>query len=215
MHGRRWKQLWRKYRMKDTALIVFQKKPEKGQVKTRLAQTIGDEKAVEVYRYLLDHTHRQLALLQIPVFVYFDNAIDRDFLLQENYSVAVQKGKDLGEKMKTALKEVFSASHQKVFLLGSDCPGLETCIIQEAIESLKSNDLVIGPAKDGGYYLIGMKKPHDALFENKSWSTSTVLADTLREAQILGLTVSLLKELSDVDVYEDLSDGLKQRFNIR
>lgn len=201
--------------MKEAALIVFQKIPERGKVKTRLAQRIGEEKAVEVYRYLLDYTHQQVDLLRIPVYIYLDKKADQDFGSKKNYVTAVQKGEDLGEKMKLAFEEVFANGFKKVLIIGSDCLDLTAGTIQKAFSSLDFHDLVIGPAKDGGYYLIGMKKIHKTLFDNKPWSSSLVLAETLAEAKRLDLTIQLLKELSDVDVYEDLNDWLKIKFDIR
>lgn len=200
--------------MKDAALIVFQKKAEKGKVKTRLALTIGDQKALEVYQYLLAHTHQQVALLQIPVFVYFEKEADPYFLPKESYTVATQSKGDLGQKMKVALKEVFSKNYQKALVIGSDCPEITAAVVEDAIMLLTSHDVVIGPAMDGGYYLIGMKQLHIDMFEDKSWSTSGVLAETLSTAEDLGLKVGLLRELNDVDVYEDLDEELKGKLGI-
>ena len=200
--------------MKDATIIIFQKKPELGKVKTRLATTIGQAKALEAYRLLLQHTHEQVALVQCSVFVYFEEEIDPGFIRNRRYVAALQSRGDLGHKMKTALKEVFTQGHQKAIIIGSDCPDLDNTVLEEAIDQLFDNDLVIGPAKDGGYYLIGMKKLHDTLFENMPWSTSEVFINTFAEANRLGLKTSLLRELSDVDVYEDLGEDLKNKLRI-
>src|SRR5690554_5526453 len=138
---------------KKAAIVVFQKKPEAGKVKTRLAATIGDKKAMEVYEYLLDLTHRQLARMDIPVFVFFETVLDRGY--------------------------------QRVIIIGTDCPGLEAEDMEAAISALESHDLVIGPAYDGGYYLLGMKKLYEPLFENKNWSSSTVFSDTMADVNAL------------------------------
>jgi rSAM/selenodomain-associated transferase 1 len=200
--------------MKDTALIIFQKKPELGKVKTRLAATIGQAKAMEAYQLLLQHTHEQVSLVQCDVFVYFEKEIDPGFVRDRRYTAALQSSGDLGHKMKTALKEVFVQGHQKAIIIGSDCPDLDHEVLEEAVDQLSANDLVIGPAKDGGYYLIGMKELHDTLFENMPWSTAEVSLKTFAEANRLGLKTALLPELSDVDVYEDLGDDLKNKLGL-
>lgn len=200
--------------MKDTAIIVFQKKPELGKVKTRLAKTIGEVKALEAYQWLLKHTHEQVVLVCCDVFIYFDREIDLAFIRNQRYAGALQRSGDLGQKMMSALEEVLAQGYQKAMVIGSDCPGIDSEILEQAIEQLSSHDLVIGPAQDGGYYLIGMGKVYNTLFENMPWSTSEVFSKTLAEANRLGLKTSLLPELSDVDVYEDLDDNLKNRLGI-
>lgn len=200
--------------MRNAGLIVFQKKPESGKVKTRLAQTIGDEKALEVYQYLLDHTHHVISELDVSISIYFEKEIEPHFLNNNQYQGAVQSRGDLGEKMKIALQETLSQGHQKAVVIGSDCPDLSANLIEEAISSLDSHDLVMGPAEDGGYYLIGLKEMYESLFTQKSWSTSTVLSETLTDAKKMDLKVHLLRELNDVDVYEDFSEALKVRFGV-
>jgi rSAM/selenodomain-associated transferase 1 len=200
--------------MKDAAIIIFQKNPERGKVKTRLAKTIGEAKALEVYRLLLQHTHDQIALLDYDIFVYFEKEIDPAFVRNQRYVGALQDEGDLGQKMMDALKEVFARGYQKTIVIGSDCAELNNKVLEEAIDQLFDNDLVIGPARDGGYYLIGMKKLHDTLFKNMPWSTSEVFINTFTEAKRLGLKTSLLRELTDVDVYEDLDEDLKMKLGI-
>lgn len=200
--------------MKDTAIIIFQKKPERGKVKTRLAKTIGEAKALEVYRLLLQHTHEQIALLDYDIFVYFENEIDPAFVGNQRYVGALQEGGDLGQKMMNALDEVLAQGYPNAIVIGSDCPGLDAELLEQAIHNLSSSDLVIGPAKDGGYYLIGMGKLHESLFKNIPWSTHQVFKMTSDEAKRLKLRVSLLRELADVDVYEDLDEDLKNKLQI-
>lgn len=116
--------------------------------------------------------------------------------------------------MKTALQEVLADGYQKAILIGSDCPGLDAEVLAQAIHYLSSSDLVLGPAKDGGYYLIGMGKMYSMLFENMPWSTSEVFSKALAEAKHLDLEIALLRELTDVDVYEDLDEDLKKKLGI-
>ena len=199
---------------KKAAIVVFQKKPEAGKVKTRLAATIGDKKAMEVYEYLLDLTHRQLARMDIPVFVFFEKEIQPEYLRSQNYYPCLQSEGDLGEKMRTAFETVLDRGYQRVIIIGTDCPGLEAEDMEAAISALESHDLVIGPAYDGGYYLLGMKKLYEPLFENKNWSSSTVFSDTMADVNALGLSSFKLRTLSDVDTYEDLTDQIKDRFGV-
>src|SRR5690606_1739225 len=214
LHCRSGKQLWGKLSMKDAALIIFQKEPESGKVKTRLATTIGDAKALATYQLLLKHTHEQVALLDAPVFVYFDKEIDPNYLLHPRYKGAIQATGDLGQRMKTAIVEVRTSGYQRVLVIGSDCPGLQVSILQEAFSQLLNHDLVLGPAKDGGYYLIGMKKTHQELFADIPWSSADVLSKTLAIAKSLHLHVFLLPTLTDVDVYEDLDEDLKRKLDL-
>jgi rSAM/selenodomain-associated transferase 1 len=201
--------------MKESALIIFQKKPELGKVKTRLANTIGDEKALEVYQCLLDHTHREAALLGVPTFVFFEKEEQPEYLVNNNYHSAIQASGNLGEKMKAAFTKVFELGYERVVIVGTDCLELDVETLYQAFQSLETNEVVLGPAKDGGYYLLGMKRLYRRLFENKNWSTPTVLSDTVTDIRDLGLNLYLLKELTDVDVYQDLSTELKDILEIK
>lgn len=199
--------------MYNNAIIIFQKRPEPGKVKTRLSKVIGEKKAVEVYRYLLDHTHEQIKNYPADIFVYFQDQADDAYVLNDHYHIGIQKGGDLGEKMQMAFDEVLGKGYRKVVIIGSDCLELTADILDEAYEALVYHDLVIGPAEDGGYYLLGMKVPHPELFADKSWSTSTVFSDTVEDAKRLRLNYHKLKKLADVDEYKDLK-GLKGILNI-
>lgn len=196
------------------AVIVFQKKPAVGKVKTRLAATIGDVKAMEVYQYLLDQTHRQLAQMDIPIFVFFKKEIQPAYLRRPNHRPFIQSKGDLGKKMRDAFETVFDLGYKKAIIIGTDCPELKAEDMETAISALSRHDLVIGPAYDGGYYLLGMKKVHEPLFKNKKWSSSTVLSDTLANANALGLKTHELRTLSDVDTYGDLTDQIKDKLGI-
>ncbi len=163
---------------------------------------------------MLDHTHRQAALLDVPTFVFFEMEEQPEYLLNSHYYGALQIGADLGDRMKAAFREVFQQGYKKVVIIGTDCPELDAETLDEAFDALESEEIVVGPAKDGGYYLLGMKGLNDSLFEDKNWSTSTVFSDTMADIRRLGLSVHLLKTLSDVDVYQDLSKDVKDIFGI-
>ncbi|MFU8859625.1 MAG: TIGR04282 family arsenosugar biosynthesis glycosyltransferase [Cyclonatronaceae bacterium] len=208
--------------IKDTsknrnALIVFLKNPVPGRVKTRLASGIGDEKALRIYLELISITSEAVKnLAGTSVFLYFDEAPPvnasaekhrvRVQAFRNGYDiiVAVQAGNDLGKRMLNAFEEVKKQSFEKICIIGTDCPGVSTGLLEEAFHVLDTRDLVIGPAFDGGYYLLGMKQIHAELFVDKNWSTPSVLESTLADAEKAGLTVAQLKKLRDIDDTDDL-----------
>ncbi|HSI75267.1 MAG TPA: TIGR04282 family arsenosugar biosynthesis glycosyltransferase [Lunatimonas sp.] len=197
------------------AIIVFQKAAVFGKVKTRLAQRIGDDQALKVYRYLVAHTHRQLADFDADIFVFFAGEPEPVFGANSEYHYRRQCEGDLGLRMASAFAEVFDAGYEQVLIIGTDCHELKSNILQEAFQGLNATDMVIGPAKDGGYYLLGLTSLNQKLFRGIAWSTSSVFADTMEIAASLGMSVYLLPTLSDVDRYEDLGElsallGVKQ-----
>ncbi|CAA9255925.1 MAG: Glycosyltransferase [uncultured Adhaeribacter sp.] len=190
--------------MTKQLLIIFVKNAVAGKVKTRLAATIGPEKALEVYRVLLQRTHDITLILPISKAVYYSDFIEEDIWNPLFYEKYVQNGSDLGARMQHAFAAGFAAGFEQICIIGSDCYELTAPIISQAFEKLDNNDVVIGPAEDGGYYLLGMKKQNNAFFNGKTWSTSTVLQDTLNNVKDAGQTVALLPELTDVDEEKDL-----------
>lgn len=176
-----------------------------GKVKTRLAATIGAERALQVYSLLLKHTHAITANLSCTKYIYYaDEVVEGDLWDSGNYVKKIQNGNDLGERMINAFKAAFEARHTQVAIIGSDCYELKTEIILNAFDCLDENDAVIGPARDGGYYLLGLRKLLPSIFKDKNWSTSTVCSDTLEDIESLGLRYMLLPTLNDVDEEVDL-----------
>jgi rSAM/selenodomain-associated transferase 1 len=192
--------------MSNKSLVVFVKNPLKGQVKTRLAKDIGDEKALKVYEYLLDRCRLVCEEVVASRYLYYHKNIPiKDKWADSLFQKRLQVEGDLGLKMSSAIEDCFSASSQdSVVLIGSDCYDLDAQIINKAFDALKFSDLVIGPANDGGYYLIGMKKLYKGLFSNIPWSTDQVLSQTLSKANDKKLTYLLLEELIDLDTFDDL-----------
>ncbi|WP_439483149.1 TIGR04282 family arsenosugar biosynthesis glycosyltransferase [Cyclobacterium plantarum] len=188
------------------AIIVFQKFPEAGKVKTRLAKSIGEEKAAKLYAFLLRHTHQQLEEMGASIFVFHQGPVVAHEYPEQGYFFFPQKGNDLGEKMALAFQKVFEMGFDQVLVIGTDCYELKSKHLHQAFSALGKNDVVLGPARDGGYYLLGMKKFRSHLFQGISWSTSTVLHATLKKAVDAGLSTSLLDTLNDVDRYEDLGE---------
>ena len=188
--------------MKKEVVLVFQKNEVLGKVKTRLAAGVGEEQALEIYRQLLDKTYLALRDISVSITTYFSEFIP-DNPIHSAENKLVQLGQDLGERMKNAFAENFESGMEKVVLIGTDCPSLEGIHLAQAFEALDQSDLVLGPARDGGYYMIGMKRRADFLFEGITWSTELVLSQTLALAAEQGLQTSLLPVLEDIDTLED------------
>jgi rSAM/selenodomain-associated transferase 2/rSAM/selenodomain-associated transferase 1 len=187
-------------------LFIFAKAPTPGRVKTRLAKEVGDEEAARVYSLLARYVVNRLRSGPYRTVICFDPPGKREavvgWLGDEQLSFIPQKEGDLGVRMETAIREGLRNS-PAVVVVGTDTPGVDGEVVARALESLKGGDLVVGPATDGGYYLIGMKEPHSQLFRDIPWSTHRVLESTLERAEELGLRASLLPPLQDVDTLED------------
>lgn len=187
----------------NEALLLFIKNPEKGKVKTRLAATVGEEQALKIYLALLEHTRKVAQAVQVDrMLFYSSHVVNEDEWPNQAFQKYVQEGADLGDRMLNAFQLAFE-KHQKVVIIGSDCASLTPAILQDAFDQLDHFPFVIGPATDGGYYLLGMKAPEPALFQHMEWSTDRVLPTTLDRIRNLGKLYHLLPELSDIDFEED------------
>lgn len=189
--------------MSKNALLIFIKNPIKGTVKTRLAKTVGDEKALAIYHQLLAHTRQVTEKVNCDKFLFYSKFIEEDDWSATTYHKRKQITGDLGQKMSQAFQEIFEQGYERIAIIGSDCKELQTKHLEMAFEYLTTTDVVIGPTFDGGYYLLGMNKLYPNLFVNKEWSTDTVFPDTLQDIRLLGKNYNLLPKLSDVDYYED------------
>ena len=183
-------------------LIIFVKNPIAGQVKTRIARTVGDERAVVVYQELLAYTQELVRSFTGQTVIYYG-----DFLNPNDgwngYKKYTQTGSDLGERMLIAFREQFSAGAQRVVIIGSDCFDITPDHLERAFRALDVADVVIGPATDGGYYLLGMNQLHSFLFKNMPWSQPELCQ--LTELALLqnNLTFERLDELTDIDEWSD------------
>ncbi|MBO3699008.1 TIGR04282 family arsenosugar biosynthesis glycosyltransferase [Roseivirga sp. E12] len=196
--------------MKADLLIIFVKNPILGKAKTRLAATIGDVKALEVYKLLLEKTRLETADLDVDKVVYYSDYVDESDLWDNTtYAKAVQSTGDLGIKITTAFNKAFQDGYQRVCIIGSDCYDMTQNHLEQAFESLKFRDTIIGPAADGGYYTIGMSRYFPELFEQKVWSTETVGSDTIKDFEALDLNYQVLETLNDVDTEDDLGPWAK------
>jgi uncharacterized protein len=189
----------------QTAIIIFVRNPVLGKVKTRLARDIGDHKALNIYKQLLLKTLNAVKPFECKKFVFYSETIIRDDLWElDGFVKKVQSGESLGEKMKNSFSEIFLAGFKKTIIIGSDCPDLETTDLNQALLMLDSHDVALGPAMDGGYYLLGMKKMYAGLFDNKPWGTDMVLPETLHDIEASGLSFFKGRILNDIDTIEDL-----------
>ena len=201
--------------MNKSLVIVFVKNIKLGTVKTRLAKTIGDFGAFEVYTELVKITEKATQKLDIDKRIYFSNAIVDDQWKGE--FKAVQHGADLGERMLNAFKDGFDAGYNNIVLIGSDLPDIHSTHIKNGLEALNTSEVVFGPAEDGGYYLVGMSKLNPEIFTNKPWSQPNLFQLTLQELQSNQISVGILDTLNDIDTYEDLiaSDFYKSNIKLQ
>lgn len=186
-------------------LLIFIKNPRLGNVKTRLARTVGDAEALRIYGVLLEQTRR--AALDTPVerWLYYSDFPEFDDAWQEaDFFKFVQQGDDLGMRMEQAFQQAFETRASRVVIIGSDCPEISGGLLMQAFEDLEHSDFVLGPSVDGGYYLLGMRTFEPTLFRGITWSTDSVFSTTIEKIQATGKTFSLLPVLRDVDTEADL-----------
>jgi hypothetical protein len=192
-------------------LGFFAKYPEPGKVKTRLAKHIGAEKAASFYQRITEYVLKRTAPLDFSyiriVFYTPDSEKQRFADWLPNEILWCQTGSDVGERMQNALQEMFDNGAEKAIVVGADIPGLNRGIIVHAFEKLDNSDIVIGPARDGGYYLIGMKSPYPEIFRNIAWGTAEVFKETILKFDKMGLSFSMAPKLFDVDRLEDFLEA--------
>ncbi|HEV7348815.1 TIGR04282 family arsenosugar biosynthesis glycosyltransferase [Telluribacter sp.] len=191
--------------MPRNALIIFVKNPIEGKVKTRLAKTVGHTKAVEVYRELLEYTRNltdSLPSEDLHRTVYYGDFVNENDLWN-GYARYLQTEGDLGLRMQEAFREQLEAGAERVVIIGSDCLDLRPTHLQQAFEVLHESDVVLGPSTDGGYYLLGMTRLHEMLFEEMPWSQPELLEKTIFKLQQHGLKYQLLPPLTDIDEWDD------------
>ncbi|MCP4754386.1 MAG: DUF2064 domain-containing protein [Proteobacteria bacterium] len=191
-------------------LSVFTRYPRAGEAKTRLIPAVGAEKAAEIHRAMAEHLFATVDVLRKSLDVHIevsyhggDSEMFRAWL-GDRYSFGGQVEGDLGRKMEAVFENGFNQGFDKIVVVGTDCPELSADILRDAFRALDENDMILGPACDGGYYCLGLKRLHPALFEDIPWGTDTVLKLTLARAKNLDLGIKLLPELHDVDRPEDL-----------
>ncbi len=192
-------------------LVIFSRYPEPGRAKTRLIPVLGPEGAADLQRRMTIHTVTRAKELErrdsVSIELRFeggDEARMRQWLGPDLTYRSQGRG-DLGERMARAFLDGFQSEAERVVIVGTDCPSLTAALVRRAFDLLGQNDLVLGPANDGGYYLMGLRRRIPQLFSGIRWGTGEVLEKTLRIAQYLGISVALLETLDDVDRPEDLA----------
>jgi rSAM/selenodomain-associated transferase 1 len=198
-------------RQGDSRLIIFTRYPEPGKAKTRLIAALGSEGAAELHGKMTECTLNCASGLQreypVSLEVRFDGGDEQDMKrwLGGGRSYRPQGRGDLGARMHRAFCEAFEEGIVRAVLIGTDCPGLTSDILKRAFGKLGREPIVLGPARDGGYYLIGLRQSMPSLFSNISWGTHEVLRQTVRAAEAHGVSVAFLDTLDDVDRVEDLT----------
>ena len=196
------------------ALVIFAKAPIPGEVKTRLCPPLTPDEAATLHGSfvldILERTKLAVAKLQLPFHRYLACAPSSDLvffkIMEERQGVRLldQVGEDLGQRMHRTFVDLFARGYKQVIIVGTDVPTLPLSVYQEALAMLGRSDVVLGPALDGGYYLIGLKHPAEKLFTGVPWSTDQVLAITQQQAKQLGLSVGFTTAWRDVDSIADL-----------
>lgn len=197
--------------MLENCLIIFTRYPQVGMTKTRLIPVLGETGATALHQLMVEKTLEKMRLFtdnlpgEIRVYFTGGNAELMADWLGNDLIYDQQSGVDLGDRMNRAFIDQFATGFQKIVLIGTDCPDLNIEIMQAAFENLANHDLVLGPAVDGGYYLIGLNAPRPSLFQNISWSTATVYPETRAIARQENLSVFNLPTLRDIDEPADLA----------
>jgi len=176
-------------------------------VKTRLAASLGEKRALSIYNRLLKHTADITQFLPVDKVVFYSDFIDNNDLWNpEIYQKQLQAPGDLGQRINAAFKWGFDSGYREIGIIGSDCYELTESIIKQGFDNLTQYDAVLGPSRDGGYYFLGIKQMYPSLFQHKKWGTESVSTDTVNDFKKLALHYSLLPPLNDIDVVEDLPD---------
>ena len=197
--------------MKKTAIIIFIKNPDLGRVKKRLAKTLGDEKALDVYKGMLEHVQTITRSLSSDKYLFYDREKDmNDEWPNEVYHKKVQSGPYMVNRIQNAFEKIFGKDCEHVVIIGSDCLELDERIIRLAFRQLEHFDTVLGPTKDGGFYLLGMNEFNTEIFKLQNWGTPSLTTDVLKAIHDLHKTCFILPELSGIVTADDLNDDLKQ-----
>lgn len=193
--------------MNTSGIAVFAKNPTLGRVKTRLAKTVGEQKALEVYLFLLKNILNEVEKVEAHRYIFYDeDPVSSFFITHKNrFNLTVQNGEDLGSRMVNCFEKLFSV-HQKVVIVGSDIPYLNKEIIQSAFDGINAHQVALGPTIDGGYYLIGFTKKafSSDFFYQIKWGTSEVFEKTINKIKKVWYNPLILPMLQDIDTEEDL-----------
>jgi uncharacterized protein len=186
-------------------IFLFCRYPELGKVKSRLAAHCGPEKALRLYKKMLSVLLKNLDQSDKKLIVHYTGCTrGRAVEWLASREIKPQVDGDLGQKLGSAVRQGFAESETSIVLIGADCPEIDRKLLSKVEKVLQNNDLAIGPAVDGGYYLLALKKSVEPLFENIDWGTKNVLSQTLAAASKENLKVKLLEEKNDMDHWADI-----------
>jgi len=194
-------------------LIIFVKNLNSGKVKTRLAKTLGDKKALQIYQEMLQKIKETIQYLPFEKAVFYsDEIVEDDIWESDSYKKFVQEGKNIGERMQNAIEQAYNDGYDKISLIGSDCYQITSSIVMDSFRLLNDYNVVLGPSQDGGYYLIAMTGLYNGLFEGKDWSTDKVLNQTKSDLEGYDIKHTFVAELNDIDDEEDLKQVAPELF---
>ncbi len=193
--------------MSRRRLIIFVKAPRPGFVKTRLAESIGNVAACEAYRMLAESLFQNLDKIEgneLEIkFTPDDSPDEVRPWLRDGWTSSPQGAGNLGDRLRRAIEEAFTDGCERVAVIGSDCPDVTAQDVASAWRDLDRNDIILGPASDGGYWLIALKRPNAKLFQNIAWSTDRVLTQTIAAGTDAGLKIKCLRMLTDIDTFDE------------
>jgi rSAM/selenodomain-associated transferase 1 len=204
-----------------TRVVVFGREPVVGKVKRRLARGLGADAAARIYAAVLDHTLNSVAGCGVPCFLSLAEKPSERWKIPDGFSLEIQVSGELGDRMAATFDQRFREGTRRVVLLGSDCPWVTAAHIHAAIAALKDSEVVIGPATDGGYWLVAQRAPGFDLFSGVPWSSPGTLDRTRNRLAAIGATWTEIEELRDIDTASDLEavlndprtpEGLRNQF---
>jgi rSAM/selenodomain-associated transferase 1 len=191
--------------MNNNALIIMAKYPDQRSVKTRLRGFMSDEKRLQLYVFMLESMITKMkSIREVDTFVAYTPMSSDSYFAQFGLRKFPQSDGDLGMRMLSAVTKVLNEGYEKVLTVGVDIPDLSASIVSSAFELLNESDIVFGPARDGGYYLVGLKAPTDEIFRGVKWSTNLTLKQSVEKAERSGYRVSFTETLSDIDSIDDV-----------
>lgn len=189
----------------ENLLLIFTRNPVLGKCKTRLAATVGNKVALDIYKFLLNHTQEITKSIHAHKRVYYSEEVWKNDIWNNSiFDKNLQEGIDLGERMSNAFLKGFKDGFKNIIIIGSDMYDLNTSDLDGAFLSLQDNDFVLGPAEDGGYYLLGMRNFKKNLFKNKDWGKENIFSNTMND--LVNEKVHLLKIKNDIDIYDDVKN---------
>jgi len=195
---------------KKKALIVFARLPVEGKVKTRLAKEIGDKNSAILYRVCAEHLFKEVRRIEkheTDLFLYYSEENDISNIkkwIGEDFYFYAQSGESLGMKMLNAFQQIFEKGYDRIIIVGTDVPDIDSTLMLNAFDELDKKDFVIGPSHDGGYYLLGMKSLTADLFNDIKWGAERVLTSTLEKLNKTNASYKLLPKLIDMDMKKDI-----------